>query len=465
MSTPRTPFNSSAGDFKPYQADKRAMQDDAKARPGTCDKHKGPLPERSDNDSSTWRSSILQEGFGNASLEEHRLKDYSQGKGRLGVIGDATFQRSAAPSVGFPASVSSADKKKLDLLRGSGIDIHVGTSALPCDQWSLPLNFISHYSPYLKAASTSNDEGPHKRINLPEHDPAVFGLFVEWMYYGSYNAISMAPDPHIHAKCWILGDKLECPEFKNYVMGLLYTQHITSPFAKNVTYEEVEYVCDNTSSSAKLRQYYENFVVRHYATPGKLPGSTEAWDALFQKHSEMRIALLQSMRDNFAGGNLMKDIVEYLESTEGRKRKGKKEKEEQKESQTSVDGKAPDEVHEGASSMHHVPKVEAGSPSTIITSGQEDTNETLISADPKPESKRRKTARQRAKRHLVNETPELSARDDNDSLSEHEPEQVRTEQAEAEATPEPAKDEGNASTDSEQIALQTSSKPIGRGRR
>lgn len=91
------------------------MQDDAKARPGTCDKHKGPLPERSDNDSSTWRSSILQEGFGNASLEEHRLKDYSQGKGKLGVIGDATFQRSAAPSVGFPASVSSADKKKLDL--------------------------------------------------------------------------------------------------------------------------------------------------------------------------------------------------------------------------------------------------------------------------------------------------------------------------------------------------------------
>lgn len=162
----------------------------------------------------------------------------------------------------------------------------------------------------------------------------------------------MAPDPHIHAKCWILGDKLECPEFKNYVMGLLYTQHITSPFAKNVTYEEVEYVCDNTSSSAKLRQYYENFVVRHYATPGKLPGSTEAWDALFQKHSEMRIALLQSMRDNFAGGNLMKDIVEYLESTEGLWKPDLKPNEDSTTSPTrentkeaaqpDVDGKAPE---------------------------------------------------------------------------------------------------------------------------
>jgi hypothetical protein len=169
----------------------------------------------------------------------------------------------------------------------------------------------------LKAASTSNDGGPHERINLPEHNPGVFGLFVEWMYYGSYNSISMAPDPHIHAKCWILGDKLECPEFKNYVMGLLYTQHITSPFAKNVTYEEVQYVCDNTSSSGKLRQFYENYVVRYYATPGRLPGSTKDWDALFQKHSEMRIALLQSMRNNFAGGTLMEEIVEYLESTEG----------------------------------------------------------------------------------------------------------------------------------------------------
>ncbi|KAI6749371.1 hypothetical protein HG530_015210 [Fusarium avenaceum] len=306
MSTLRSSFNPAAWDFKPRQAEGWPMPADVKASPSTCDTQKRTLPE--DNVSKWQPTPPIPEGCpGNASCEELRLKDYDQGKGKLNVNGAATFKPSAVPSVSFPAAA----------LRGSGIDIHVGKSELPCDQWSLPINLISHYSPYLKAASTPNDEGPIGKINLPEHDPAVFGLFVEWMYYGRYDATSTAPDPHVHGKCWILGDKLQCPEFKNYVMGLLYTQHITLAFAKSITGEEVQYVCDNTSSNAKLRQFYENFVVKYYATTDRLQGSTEEWDALFQKHSAMRFALLQSMRHGFTGGTLMKDVSEYLEPTEG----------------------------------------------------------------------------------------------------------------------------------------------------
>lgn len=387
-------------------------------------------------------------------------------------------------------------------LRGSGIDIHVGTSALPCDQWSLPINLISHHSPYLKAASTSNDEGPVAKINLPEHEPAVFGLFVEWMYYGRYDTQSLAPDPNIDAKCWILGDMLGCPDFKNFVMGLLYTQHIILPFAKSVTCEEVQFVCDNTSSSTKLRQYYESFVVSYYATADKLLGSTEDWDALFQKHSGMRVALLQSMRHGFTEGSLMKDLSAYLESTEGLLKPEVKpnqdsttspteeeiveaaqcvkvqdglewtffskedeaaaglpsrvetetDEEDQEESQTSVDGKAQDEVRHGASTMHHVPEVDAGSRNTTKGSEQEDTDETLVNSQPWSKSKKKKNKRNKAKGYLVTKTAELSVGDDRQadhSSSELDTEQVRTEQTEAEATPEPADDEGNVSTDSE----------------
>ncbi|CAJ0546550.1 Ff.00g011770.m01.CDS01 [Fusarium sp. VM40] len=316
MSTLRSSFNPAAWDFKPRQAEGWPMPADVKASPSACDTQKSTLP---DNNVSTWQPiPPIPEGCpGNASYEELRLKDYNQGKGKLNVNGAATFKPSTVPSVSFPAGVSSSNKKILDLLCGSGIDIHIGNSELPCDQWSLPINLISHYSLYLKAASTPNDEGPIAKVNLPEHDAAVFGLFVEWMYYGRYDATSTAADPHIHGKCWILGDKLQCPEFKNYVMGLLYTQHITLAFAKSITREEVQYVCDNTSSNAKLRQFYENFVVKYYATTDRLQGSTEEWDALFQKHSAMRFALLQSMRHGFTGGSLMRDVSEYLEPTEG----------------------------------------------------------------------------------------------------------------------------------------------------
>jgi hypothetical protein len=93
------------------------MQNDVKASPGirACAKHNLPKQECLDCDSSTWRSSILQRGLGDASLEEHRLKSYSQGKGKHGVTSDAIFQHSAVSNVGIPANVSGADKKKLEL--------------------------------------------------------------------------------------------------------------------------------------------------------------------------------------------------------------------------------------------------------------------------------------------------------------------------------------------------------------
>ncbi|KAM0337606.1 hypothetical protein ACHAPU_011535 [Fusarium lateritium] len=221
----------------------------------------------------------------------------------------------------------------------------------------------------------------------------------------------------------------------------------------------------------------------------------------------MRVALLQSMRHGFTGGALMRDVSEYLEPTEGllkpdikpnedsatsatnekadeaaqpvkvqdgvkwtfdpkldvtasgspssikTEEKEEKEKEGEKDSQTSVDRKAQDEVREGASTMHQVPQADIGSLSIIKGSEQEDTDETLVNVDLGPKSKKKKKWRQdKAKGHLVNKTLELSVRDDQQtdhSLSGHESEQVSTEQTKAEATPEPAEDEGNMSTDSE----------------
>ncbi|OAL42622.1 hypothetical protein IQ07DRAFT_467055, partial [Pyrenochaeta sp. DS3sAY3a] len=124
-----------------------------------------------------------------------------------------------------------------------------------------------------------------KSIELLEDDATVFGLFVEWMYYGDY-AIAPLSLPsgkptgstNINAKCWILGDKLLCPDFKNHTMGRLYTQHTATAFNTAVTTSDVHYACSNSVVQSKLREFYVALVATHFNDPARLHGSAEDWD-------------------------------------------------------------------------------------------------------------------------------------------------------------------------------------------
>ncbi|KAH7259374.1 uncharacterized protein BKA55DRAFT_639345 [Fusarium redolens] len=113
-------------------------------------------------------------------------------------------------------------------LRGISISIRVSSTieAMAANRWSLPIALISHHSPYLKAMSSGPGIFVKAQIHLPEDDPAVFGLFVEWLYYGTYDDLAAPSSSNIHAQCWVLGDKLLCNEFKNYAMSRLYKQRL-----------------------------------------------------------------------------------------------------------------------------------------------------------------------------------------------------------------------------------------------
>ncbi|KAH7194588.1 hypothetical protein DER44DRAFT_903238 [Fusarium oxysporum] len=139
-------------------------------------------------------------------------------------------------------------------LRGTSTSISVGSTIedRAANMWSLPIALISRHSPYMEAMSPGSGIFPKAHINLPDDDPAVFGLFVEWLYYGTYNDFTSPSSSNIHARCWGLGDKLLCNEFKNYAMGRLYKQHMEFSMAC----EDVEYAYANTSLASKLRQFY-----------------------------------------------------------------------------------------------------------------------------------------------------------------------------------------------------------------
>ncbi|WKT52216.1 hypothetical protein QSH57_002730 [Fusarium oxysporum f. sp. vasinfectum] len=93
------------------------------------------------------------------------------------------------------------------------------------NMWSLPMALISRHSPYMEAMSPGSGIFPEAHINLPDDVPAV---------------------------CWGLSDELLCNEFKNYVMGRLYKQHMEFSMAC----EDMEYAYENTSPTSKLRQFY-----------------------------------------------------------------------------------------------------------------------------------------------------------------------------------------------------------------
>ncbi|KAF5589015.1 sdr family [Fusarium subglutinans] len=277
-------------------------------KPGTWDK---PVP-----------TDPVQDRIHNEFLEEHRLEDYKHGKGRnASQIVNPNAQSFFAPDSRLLIKKTLVDKGKMQLLQGNGVEIQVGTKppssngdeADSFKTWCLPINLVSHYSPYLKETCSLILQESNKRIRLHNHPPDVFGLFVEWMYYGSYESSSSVSIENADAKGWVLSDKLRSVEFKNYAMRRLYEQHTRPIFGRPMTCDDVQYVWSNTSPGSKLRNFSMHFIVEHFGSPAKLLGSSTDWDTLLQTQAEIRILLLDKFRKSISSPIRVESIDEYLE--------------------------------------------------------------------------------------------------------------------------------------------------------
>jgi hypothetical protein len=237
-------------------------------------------------------------------------------------------------------------------LRGPGIEIFVGSSAIPSDSletsagspdtlsgssetpsdspaasyhmsetWTLPVALISHFSPILRAACTRDfKERQERLIKLPEDNPDAFALFVEWLYYGDYSispALSLTKTPHsinIDLQCWVLGDKLLCTDFKNYAMRRIYQRYTRVVFGLGVmTTYEVDYVCANTAAGSNLMKFFCAFVGEHFAVERRLEGTVEMWDQLILEHADLRRFLLERFRMGIVGERGVKAEEEYMD--------------------------------------------------------------------------------------------------------------------------------------------------------
>nr|BAR40293.1 hypothetical protein [Fusarium sp. FN080326] len=221
------------------------------------------------------------------SVEEHRLEDYKQT--RTGTVVEPPLQQSSSTELPKAGRLAS--------LRGKGIEVHVGSQP-PSDEntWTLPVKLISQHSEYFKAACLWNMTG---EISLPEQDPIVFGLFVEWMYYKTYETFTLWSSPSIHARCWVLADYLLCNELKAYAMSRLFKDHMNNATlfgSAAISYKDVEYVCSVTAPDSKLREFYMDFVLDHFTDARMLLGNTAEWDKILQNDPQARLKLLEKMR-------------------------------------------------------------------------------------------------------------------------------------------------------------------------
>ncbi|KAI8402344.1 hypothetical protein FOFC_17652 [Fusarium oxysporum] len=154
------------------------------------------------------------------------------------------------------------------------------------NMWSLPIALISRHSLYMEAMSPGSGIFPKAHINLPDDDPAVFGLFVEWLYNGTYTDFISPSSSNIHARCWGLSDELLCNEFKNYVMGRLYKQHMEFSMAcEDMEPEETAWTCWILGCN-------------------------------LQKDPDLRISLLLSIRQNSFFRCHLKYLKEYMDFDE-----------------------------------------------------------------------------------------------------------------------------------------------------
>lgn len=119
--------------------------------------------------------------------------------------------------------------------------------------WVLPKNLIIHHSPFFAAALKGSFlESSSNSIKLIEDDPAIFELFVQWLYLGRINEEEIRDRGILaYLKAWILGDKLGCLKFKDCVMIHIIDYHEGS----YIRTSSVRYAYNNAPSPSKLRQW------------------------------------------------------------------------------------------------------------------------------------------------------------------------------------------------------------------
>lgn len=190
--------------------------------------------------------------------------------------------------------------------------------------WFLPVELISQHSAVLDNACRRNcKEHNYRGVHLPNDEPLIFGLFVDWMHRGSYDVspserrTSTNGGPLISAdiKAWMLGDKLRCNGFKNFAMARLHAEYSRWAAIRSLaaTPAEIRYVCEHTGEDSKLRACVLDFIGGFVQDSCKLAGDEAEWTALFRSYAPVRSVAAAHLLGTPGPKRSVKGAEEYME--------------------------------------------------------------------------------------------------------------------------------------------------------
>ena len=128
--------------------------------------------------------------------------------------------------------------------------------------WHLPKALLTRQSPFFAAAlNGSFAEAKLNSIAMPDDDPDVFRLWVQWLYVGRITCQILRVEDinNVLVKAWILGDKLDCHIFQDIVMMELLACHSPKVERPLIETSTLRAAYEGSAPGSKLRKWALNF--------------------------------------------------------------------------------------------------------------------------------------------------------------------------------------------------------------
>lgn len=171
--------------------------------------------------------------------------------------------------------------------------------------------------------SVKEEESTPSKIMLADRLPAVFQIFIQWVYFGTIpdrfglSRMSTGKSLSNSFLLWTLGDDLQASEFKNRIMRELYTSYSLEGYTDEFLFiefssAEVDYCWSQTKPGSKLRTFILD-TLSHHITFGDYIRVTEKndWNKTFTKHSDLQLQVLATIAGSF--NTYSQDITEIAE--------------------------------------------------------------------------------------------------------------------------------------------------------
>lgn len=162
---------------------------------------------------------------------------------------------------------------------------------------------------------TTGTKGPVRPISIPECDPSVFELFVEFLFAESYNTrigsvgwstvnldergkdVQWGDKAHILA--WILGEALGATRFKNFAMlKINATYNENSGAGRPIHPAAVATVYGNSPKNSPIRRIFKIYLFQKWGLPGKIVSIGTAdplWNKMWRDNANLGISLLMAV--------------------------------------------------------------------------------------------------------------------------------------------------------------------------